>query len=117
MNIVNFSSPHSFTLDNGVVIPACDPDMSRELSLLAVETETPHPTLEGVTDVRLSFKMTDAVYYRLKELNADTSVDVILVPLPVMTALKEANLPIGKARVCRVADRVSKIIHCDKFCI
>ncbi len=43
-------------------------------------------------------------------------IDVVLVPFPVMTALKDAGISIGKARVIRVADRVTKMIHIDRFC-
>lgn len=116
MKIVNFSSPHPFTLTTGEVIPAVDAETARRLSLDAVEVEVPHPALPGVTDVKVSFRMTPQVAERLAVLEADPTVDVVLVPFPVMTALKEANMPIGKARVCRLADRVTKVVHADRFC-
>ena len=114
VRIVNFSSPHSFTFDDGTVLPACTPERAKSLMLESVELVTPK---DRWADIELIFSLSQKVSKALLELEMDEDVDLILVPFPVMEALKKANHPIGKCRVCRVADRVSKIIHADKFCI
>lgn len=118
--VANFSSPHSFTFDDGSVLEHCAPEMANALKLDAVEIEHRWPIgfNSGLgVDVELSFKLTKEVAEALLELEHDPCVDIILVPLPVMTALKSADMPIGKARVCRVADRVTKVICSNKFCL
>ncbi|NJL70196.1 MAG: hypothetical protein HC888_00680 [Candidatus Competibacteraceae bacterium] len=117
MNIVNFSSPHAFTFTDGTVLEAVPKELSMEMMLEPVEVETPHPILAGVTDIKLCFNMTDPVQRRLERLETDPSVDIVIVPFPVMEAIKKAGLDLKKPRVCRVADRVQKTIYKDRFCI
>lgn len=113
LRIMNFSSPHPFTFTDGTVLPAVDADTARALMLDFVEVEHIN---SGWTDVQLIFKLNAAVQAAINKAQA-SDVDVVLVPLPVLSAVKAAGLPIGKLRVCRVADRVAKTICIDKFCI
>ena len=53
----------------------------------------------------------------LMKLQQDESIDIILVPFMLLSAMSEAGLNRGKCRVIRVADRVTKEIYPDKFCI
>lgn len=127
LRVANFSSAHPFTFDTGEVLPACSEEVCRYLSLEPVEFESPNP--KGFMDIRLWFLMHMPVYDALLALAEDEGVDVILVPLPVLTALKEErcvwmegvpdNLEkiLSKARVQRAADRVTKTIRSDRFCI
>jgi hypothetical protein len=94
--------------------------MSEETVPVETATGNPHAP---VTDIHLAWRMTREVFKALFALDAREDVDVVLVPFPVMTALKshlrESGVDedaIGKARVIRVADRVSKEIHIDRFC-
>ena len=112
LKVMNFSSPHPFTFTDGSVLPAVDADTARALMLDAVEVE--HKTGQW-TDVELVFKLNAAVSAAINKAQA-SDVDVVLVPLPVLSAVKTAGLPIGKLRVCRVADRVTKTICVDRFC-
>lgn len=114
INVANFSSPHEFTFDDGSILPSCSPEHARALMLESREVEAPQ---DRWTDVKLHFTLSSAVRFWLDELNNATEVDLVLVPLPVMEALKDAGLPVGKCRVVRVADRVTKKIHHDRFCI
>lgn len=88
--------------------------------------EVESPGVKGTVDIALKWVMTSTVYQALKRI-CEEDVDVVLVPLPVMTAFKEhfascdfhdeGMLRVyAKARVIRVADRVEKTIHIDKFC-
>jgi hypothetical protein len=113
LKVVNFSSPHSFEFEDGTVLEGCGPDRATTLMLASVEVEKPN---KGWVDIELRFEMTEPVCEAIKALNKDDDIDIILVPLPVMTALKSANMEIGKARVIRVVDRVKKTISCNKFC-
>lgn len=114
VRVANFSSPHSFTFTDGRVLAACRPERARELMLES--REIVHRGAEW-NDVELEFLLSPSVGDAVSLLEADSSVDVILVPLPVLQALKYAGRGIGKCRTCRVADRVTKTIHHDRFCI
>lgn len=128
LRVANFSSPHPFKFVDGTTLPACAEARSRALMLDAREqTLKSHATQTNVssngmhvhvpfTDIILRWEMTEAVAEALVALQADQNVDIVLVPLPVMTALKEGGYEVGKARVIRVADRVTKEIYIDRFC-
>lgn len=117
----NFSSPHEFKFTDGTVLPACSPERAKALELDTEEVET--PSRDGRwTDIDIKFVMTDVVAGELLDAMA-SGVDVVLVPLPVMTAIKqdrrfEAMVQYGTHpfRVIRVADRVTKAVHTDRFC-
>ena len=55
-------------------------------------------------------------------LNADPDVDIVLVPLRVLKAIKKeyavgtSNFKKSKFRVCRIEDRINKVLASDKFC-
>lgn len=114
INVANFSSPHPFTFDDGTVLPACSGEHAKALMLESKELEAAN---ERWTDIKLSFSMSSAVRFWLDELDNAITVDIVLVPFPVMEALKQSGLPVGKCRVVRVADRVTKTIHHDRFCV
>jgi hypothetical protein len=90
--------------------------------LTAREGELPHP--RGWTDIMLCFEMSPAVGEELLRLARRSEVDIILVPLSVMEATKRAveedgcwQPALAKIRVYRMADRVTKTIHPDRFCV
>lgn len=129
IRIANFSSPHPFNFITGEVLPACSPERANALMLESEEVETAVARDNGVfwTDIDLQWSVSDQVRGELIELAAQEDVDVILVPFPVMTAVK-AHLAEGsfadrrlfpamkKMRVVRTADRVTKAIYSDRFC-
>lgn len=115
LRVANFSSPHPFNFATGEVLAACSPERANAMALTQVEVE--QPGIAGTRDIALQFVLSDVVRAALEEVQADDEVDVVLVPFPVLAAVKEAGLPIGKARVCRTADRVTKTVHGDKFCV
>lgn len=112
--VANFSSPHAFTFNTGEVLPSCDSERSKALMLSAVESTIDRGKW---TDIKLVFEMTKPVWDEIKRMQADESIDIIIVPLPVLEAMKNACMPIGKCRVVRVADRIAKTIHSDRFCV
>lgn len=121
--IFNFSSPHPFNFDTGEVLPACSAARARTLSLEAEEMEF-HAAAYGI-DISLRFKMSDAVreeLYRLEELKHKRPF-LVLVPLPVMQAIKATwDLDVDQVRATpfrcvRSADRVTKTIYHNRFCV
>lgn len=113
IRIANFSSPHSFTFDDGTVLPACSAERANSLMLNTIENES----FNGKwTDVDLTFAMSQEVSDEIARLEQSDEIDIILVPFPVLEAMKKRSLPIVKCRVCRVANRVTKVLHSDKFC-
>lgn len=127
LKIANFSSPHPFIFVDGSVLPAVDNETARALMLDAVEVEHPQFTIvdDGLgyevdrirwIDIELVFKLNETVRQAVEDAQA-SNADIVLVPLPVLMAVKAAGLPVGKLRVCRVADRITKTICIDRFCI
>lgn len=119
LRVANFSSPHNFNFVDGTILPACSTDRARSLMLESIEIETKSLDHDGVIDIELSWRMSDAVRDELRRLGQfeNESFDILLVPLPVMMAMKAEFGVVGKARCIRVADRVSKTIHIDRFCL
>ena len=121
LRVANFSSPHPFKFVDGTEIPACSPERAKGLMLIAdekvgrVSITTPKGVVE-VENIDLEFRLSDSVEKALLEA-MNSRADIILVPFPVLRAMKDAGISIGRCRVIRVADRVTKAIHVDKFCV
>lgn len=119
LKVGNFSSPHSFHFDDGTVLPGCEKDRSSLLMLNSVEIEHPTENLgKSWVDVELSFAMTETVHEALEDAMTE-DVDIIIVPLPVLTAAKAMAWDVRRTpfRTCRLADRVTKLVCSDRFCI
>jgi len=110
LRVANFSSPHPFRFTTGETLPGCDADRCRSLSLKKVESETEGPKW---TDISVSFELTDVVVHELDRLEDRDDIDLILVPLPVLMAVRDRGY--SKVRGCLVADRVTKEVHPDRF--
>jgi len=129
ITIANWSSPHPFTFTTGEVLPACEPDRAKEMSLKIKETKVPYSNMPDVltgkaddvkilwNDIRMEVSIPDNVYNDLMKLQNDESIDIILIPFMLLSAIHKARLNRGKCRVIRVADRVTKEIYPDRFCI
>lgn len=115
--VANFSSPHSFTFADGSVLPAVSDEEAEKLKVDFHEED-----LLGNGDVSLSFSLSEYVkkeveiWVRLHEVGY---IDVVFVPLPMLTALKEYGLNIRTSpfRAVRIEDRILKLISIDKQCI
>lgn len=119
LRIANFSSSHPFQFTTGEVLPACDLEVSKALTLESRDVPWENP--RGFTDIELRFKMTNAILGAVEDLAAQEDVDVILVPRPIADLLSLSCNRYGavmhKCRICCVADRDSpqKTIFGDKF--
>ena len=91
--------------------------------LVANETETPVGRLDEAlvqwTDIDLDFALSVEVFKALEDAHQQKGVDIILAPFPVIQAVKSTaygpHFP--KLRTVRMADRVSKEAHIDRFCV
>ncbi len=129
IKIANWSSPHSFTFVTGEVLPACDNDRAKEMALDIKETEVPYSNVPDVlmgksnnvkvlwNDIRMQTTIPKPVRADLVKLQRSKSIDIILVPFMMLSAMKDSSMPIGKCRVIRRVSRISKEIYSDKFCI
>lgn len=115
IRIANWSSPHEFKFTTGEILPACPPERAKAMSLDIDETVV---NQEKWDDIVLDTNIPDSVYEDIEELKYNDEIDIILVPFMVLDALKSSYPWIAdKCRVIRVADRVTKEIYPDKFCI
>jgi hypothetical protein len=112
----NFSSPHEFKFVGGEVLPAASPEVAKTLSLEPVERILYEK--DSIQTIQIEFRMSKTVKQELLKLKEFPGI--ILVPLPVLQALKlefpeftPENTPF---RTIRVADRVTKEIFTNKFC-
>lgn len=135
LKVANFSSFHPFKFVDGNILPAVNGKLCKALSMDTKEEVVHNPYLDGkgVCTIKLSFNMSDQVRKALAawiEESINHRVDVVIVPLPVITMLRdllkdededilEEILLDTPFRTIRVADRVDpeKKIHIDKFCI
>ena len=129
----NFSSPHSFTFEDGNTIPAVNDFHSERLKIDFIETVIENKQAVGFdTDIyktiALSFDLSDAVecemdkWYKLWQVR---KVDIVLCCLPMIQRLNELerhdqgtysvlNSPF---RAIRMKDRIKKLISIDTFTI
>ena len=147
VNIVNFSSPHPFKFTTGEVLPKCNEDWSNKMKLKTHKTVyinlTNKPVSKAYKDIRLEFKTTNIIIDELIRLHEEEILfyrtnsfmnpkrpdrkfcekaiaDIILVPYPLLCALHNEELiphPISKARTIVTADRITKEIYPDEFCV
>lgn len=121
LHVANFSSPHPFRFTDGIVLAPCEASRTEALALKAVE-ETYEEIINNVkvTNIVMQWTMPDFVYESLHCLQRDPSIDIVLIPLPVMECIRrrgDLHDVLSKARVVRMADRITKTIHCDRFCV
>ena len=118
ITIANWSSPHEFKFTTGEVLPACTPERVNAMSIDIDETVVSNKKWD---DIKIKTSIPDVVRDDLKILQDNEDIDIILVPFMVLSAMKSLLMMkypyFFKLRVIRVADRVTKEIYPDKFCI
>ena len=119
----NFSSPHSFTFDTGEVLERVSPEWSSEHSMVKNSRKTPS-RCGRYSNSRVSFSIKDATVMALVE--ALKSVDIMIVPFPMLKALDELENLEGwfdlrdvdrKCRTCFITDRETKTVSSSIFCM
>lgn len=118
--VANFSSSHSFEFEDGTILAGCSRERCMNLMLNAKDVETQREIAGiSIVDINLSFEMTHGVMSALISTCMDDEVMVVLVPLPVMRCIPSdaPECVRNKARVIRVANRVTRAICIDRFCM
>lgn len=113
----NWSSPHSFTFEDGTVLEACSPERSKECSVPREDVETPSECGRYVV-VKPVFRLSDENVNDL--LVSAASVDVLVVPFPVLEAIRAAGERVAglvhdRAATCILVDRQTKVCSVTKF--
>lgn len=144
VKVANFSSPHNFEFDDGTMLQAVSHDEADRLKIKFCEQESNQCGTTGeckdtrkFLNVELSFELTQAVREEIGdwlELYKKRDVDVVLVPLPMLTAMKStyhelndgfrnrrmwtmARIAKSPFRCIRIEDRNNRVISSRKFCI
>ena len=122
----NFSSPHSFKFVDGSILPRVDPDIVKLLTLDVEEQDYNIRRIKNslFTTVKLIWATTEVFMDHVVDIHEEykrENIDICLMPLPGMVALKEMwsvkEIIYSPFRVIRVADRETKEIFIDKFCV
>lgn len=120
LRVENFSSPHQFIFDDGSIIEGTTAEVSKLCMATAVETKDRNE--RGFTNVTLTFVMNEQLNNQLQSFHnkwINKEVDIVLISLPTMTAMKSDDWDILNSpfRVVRLADRVNKTVSSNEFCI
>lgn len=116
--VMNLNSPHPFTFEDGNILEAQSDEIAKETEL----DNEDEISFNGLFhDVRKRFKMSDPCLNLVKEavlFMGMKGINLILVPLPVLQALKQTHPEYAFfCRTIYVVDRVKKTISINKFCI
>ena len=135
IRIVNYSSPHTYKFHTGEELPACSDEVAQDTKLEAHHSKVYNEG--GWLDVGINYALSEMQYKELFQLAQLDEIDIILVPYPVLKAIididwnesidaayeKGGFKPLrlkqvrDKARVCKLDDRVTKVIRSDEFCV
>ena len=127
VRVVNYSSPHAYKFHTGEELPACSNEVAQSTKLVANHGKNESKDLygdpRGWDDISINYSLSLMQEEELTELAKFDEIDIILVPYPVLNALKEENEHISawddvfyKVRVCKLHDRVTKVIRSNEFC-
>ena len=118
LRIANFSSPHEFKFESGETLPGCNQKRVKDLNMDRILSENIEVinSIEIITNT-VEFKTTPKIRAEIKKIQGDKSIDICLIPFPMLTAMKTEGINLGKFRVCLLADRIKKTIYSDRFSI
>ena len=124
LNVMNFSSPHSYVFHTREVLPACSDEVAQKYKL-----DSDHTLHDrGVySDVLIKYNISDDMFNILVKATEYNGIDIILVPYPVLDAWSTmvrqdvhevawCEQVLLKIRTCKLDDRVTKAIRSDQFC-
>ena len=125
LNVMNFSSPHSYVFHTREVLPACSDEVAQKYKL-----DSDHTLHDrGVySDVLIKYNISNEMCDVLVKASEYNGIDIILVPYPVLDAwsamirnlddeyLRYLERVLLKIKTCKLDDRVTKAIRSDQFC-
>ena len=113
VRVANFSSQHPFTFEDGTILDAVDSATASMGTVRKVEKKVADHG--NRIDVGVDFYMTPDCAVALLTAQKLPGVDVIIVPLPVLVALRASAGGIGICRTCIITDRAKRICAIDRF--
>lgn len=120
LRVANFSSPHTFTFEDGSVLPACSEERSKSFNIDMCETPVNTLNIRNskVKLITVNPRITENVKFEVDRLEMDHTIDIVIVPRPVLEALQHwAPFEYYNTFVTgRLKDRIKKILFIDKFC-
>ena len=126
LRVANFSSPHPFNFEDGSILESCSPDRVKAGALNREDEERPWGMWDrdDIVAVVPKFTLSDTVWGLIVELEQQKDVDIVLVPFPVLEALRNAKgidgIPylemVTKVGTICVKDRQTKEIYINRFC-
>lgn len=119
----NFSSPHDFNFDTGETLKACDPERSERLKVNFI-SHISKQIIRGIeiNNNSLSFDLSSELKEEIvKILMSNNNPDIILIPLPMIQAIKKdlPNIIISETqfRGVKMKSRTEKLTLSQEFCI
>lgn len=117
--VANFSSPHDFVFEDGMILPAVSKEEAERLKVDFHEDE-----LNTDGDIELTFSLSLDVIGNMNQwimLHQFGDVDIVYCPLPMITAIKERYgrewLIKSPFRAIRMVSRTEKRVSIHKQCI
>lgn len=122
VKVANFSSPHTFTFEDGCKLEKCD---AREAGLFKVQfKEKVVKDIRDIAGVEMDFMLSKPLLSRInmwEQLYNEKKVDIVFCSLPLLTAIKKIldvkELMKMPFRGVRTKDRNKKLILTDRFVI
>ena len=134
IKVANFSSPHDFEFEDSSILKACSKERAEKLKIIFNETiktqrlrqDLKNPPTSSYVDIKnisLDFELSENVLNEMDNIiELKDLVDIIIIPLPMLTALKKIyNHPkaieLSKYRVIKMKSRTEKLVKIDEWCI
>ena len=135
LNVMNFSSPHSYVFHTREVLPACSDEVAQKYKL-----DSDHTLHDRgkYSDVLIKYNISNEMCDVLVKASQYDGIDIILVPYPLLDAWSAMIRNIDeycnvdtkgfdsltqllehvllKIKTCKYDDRVTKAIRSDQFC-
>jgi|TARA_R100000781_G_C4075968_1_gene126097 hypothetical protein len=137
IRVANFSSPHDFEFEDSSILKACSKERAEKLKIIFNETiKTQKINAKGydvktktwqsgidIKNISLDFELSENVLNEMDNIiKLKDLVDIIIIPLPMLTALKKKYthpkaIEISKYRVIKMKSRTEKLVKINEWCI
>ena len=110
----NFSSTHDFKFDDGTVLPRCEWSRKNALAALTRKETRKDPAYPDSENIDMSRYLSPSVIEEIRR--AETTVDILLVPLPILDGIHNMGMDPGRCRSIIYVDRETHLISATQFC-
>jgi len=135
--VANFSSPHKFEFEDGNILEKCTDQRAEKLKVIFNETKKTEKIRNiDIQNISLDFELSEAIVVQINNIlrwnkNVDRlgqspkSFDVIIVPLSMLTAIKNSKYITEKMKkealkifkVIKMKSRTEKVVKIGEWCI